>query len=90
MYSRIAGTGSYLPEKVLTNRDLERMVDTSDEWIVTRTGIRERRIAADGETASDMALAASRRALAMCWTISRPTRSPPSGSSRPHCGPASG
>ena len=63
MYSRIAGTGSYLPEKVLTNRDLERMMDTSDEWIVARTGIRERHVAADGEMASDMALRASQRAL---------------------------
>lgn len=63
MYSRIAGTGSYLPEKVLTNRDLERMVDTSDEWIFTRTGIRERHIAAEEELASDLALQASRRAL---------------------------
>ncbi len=64
MHSRIIGTGSYLPEKVLTNRDLERMVDTSDEWIVTRTGIRERRIAGDDQMASDLALEASRRALA--------------------------
>jgi 3-oxoacyl-[acyl-carrier-protein] synthase-3 len=63
MYSRIAGTGSYLPEKVLTNRDLERTVDTSDEWIVARTGIRQRHVAADGEMASDMALCAARRAL---------------------------
>jgi 3-oxoacyl-[acyl-carrier-protein] synthase III len=63
MYSRIAGTGSYLPEKVLTNRDLERMVDTSDEWIFTRTGIRERHIAAGDQLASDLALQASRRAL---------------------------
>jgi 3-oxoacyl-[acyl-carrier-protein] synthase III len=63
VHSRIAGTGSYLPEKVLTNRDLEGMVDTSDEWIVTRTGIRERRIAADAEQASDLALHASRAAL---------------------------
>jgi 3-oxoacyl-[acyl-carrier-protein] synthase III len=63
MHSRIIGTGSYLPAKILTNRDLERMVDTSDEWILTRTGIRERRIAADDEMASDLALAASRRAL---------------------------
>jgi 3-oxoacyl-[acyl-carrier-protein] synthase-3 len=63
MYSRIAGTGSYLPEKVLTNRDLERMMDTSDEWIVARTGIRERHVAADGEMASDMALQAAQRAL---------------------------
>jgi 3-oxoacyl-[acyl-carrier-protein] synthase-3 len=64
MYSRIAGTGSYLPEKVLTNHDLERMVDTSDDWIVARTGIRQRHIAADGEMASDMGLHAARRALA--------------------------
>ena len=56
MYARIVGTGSYLPEKVLTNRDLERLVETTDEWIVTRTGIRERHIAADGQTASDLAL----------------------------------
>jgi 3-oxoacyl-[acyl-carrier-protein] synthase-3 len=64
MRSRIVGTGSHLPEKILTNRDLESMVDTTDEWIVSRTGIRERRIAAEGETASDLALAASRHALA--------------------------
>jgi 3-oxoacyl-[acyl-carrier-protein] synthase-3 len=64
VHSRIIGTGSYLPEKVLTNRDLESMVDTSDEWIVSRTGIRERRVAADCEMASDLALEASQRALA--------------------------
>jgi len=64
MRSRIVGTGSHLPEKILTNRDLESMVETTDEWIVSRTGIRERRIAAEGETASDLALAASRHALA--------------------------
>jgi 3-oxoacyl-[acyl-carrier-protein] synthase-3 len=62
-YSRIIGTGSYLPEKVLTNRDLETLVDTSDEWIYTRTGIRQRHVAAENESASDLALAASRRAL---------------------------
>jgi 3-oxoacyl-[acyl-carrier-protein] synthase-3 len=62
-YSRIVGTGSYLPEKVLTNRDLEKMVDTSDEWIRTRSGIRERHIAADGEVASDLAYAAATRAI---------------------------
>ena len=62
-YSRLVGTGSYLPEKVLTNQDLERMVDTSDEWIVSRTGIRQRHIAAAEQNASDLALAASRRAL---------------------------
>jgi 3-oxoacyl-[acyl-carrier-protein] synthase III len=64
MYSRIAGTGSYLPEKVLTNHDLAKLVDTSDEWIVARTGIRERHVAADNEVASDLALAAAQRAIA--------------------------
>lgn len=59
----IAGTGSYLPERVLTNRELESMVDTSDEWIQERTGIRERRMAAPHEVTSDLALAASRQAL---------------------------
>ncbi len=62
--ARIAGTGHYVPEKVLTNLDLEKMVDTTDQWIVERTGIRERRIAAEGETTSDMAAEAARRALA--------------------------
>jgi 3-oxoacyl-[acyl-carrier-protein] synthase-3 len=62
-YARIAGTGSYLPTKVLTNRDLEGSVETSDEWIFSRTGIRERHIAADNECASDLALIASQRAL---------------------------
>lgn len=59
----IAGTGSYLPEKVLTNDDLSRMVDTSDEWIYPRTGIRSRRIAGPREQTSDMAAEAGRRAL---------------------------
>ena len=59
----IVGTGSYLPEKVVTNFDLEKMVDTSDEWIFTRTGIRERRIVSDSETTSTMAVEASRRAM---------------------------
>ncbi len=63
IYSRITGTGSYLPEKVLRNRDLEGTIDTSDEWIYTRTGIRQRHIAADAETTSDLALVASRRAI---------------------------
>ena len=61
-YSRVAGTGSYLPEKVLTNADLEKLVDTSDEWIRTRTGIERRHIAADHETSSSMAEHAARRA----------------------------
>jgi 3-oxoacyl-[acyl-carrier-protein] synthase III len=59
----LTGIGSYAPERVLTNADLEAMVDTSDEWIVTRTGIRERRIAADEQAASDLALPAARTAL---------------------------
>ncbi|MCE7917373.1 MAG: 3-oxoacyl-ACP synthase, partial [Nitrosomonas sp. PRO5] len=63
MYSRIIGTGSYLPEKILTNQDLESMVDTSDEWIRTRTGIERRHIAAEGQMASDLALEASRNAI---------------------------
>lgn len=63
MYSKIIGTGSYLPSKVLTNFDLEKMVDTSHEWIVTRSGIAERRVAAEGEMTSDLALQASRRAI---------------------------
>jgi len=62
-YSRIAGTGGYLPEKVLTNADLEKMVDTTDQWITDRTGIKERHIAAADETACDMAEAAARRAI---------------------------
>ncbi|WP_440222748.1 beta-ketoacyl-ACP synthase III [Dokdonella sp. MW10] len=63
LYSRIAGTGSYLPDKVVTNADLEKFVETSDEWIRTRTGIRERRMAADGETTGDLAFHAATRAL---------------------------
>jgi 3-oxoacyl-[acyl-carrier-protein] synthase III len=62
-YSRIAGTGSYLPERILTNAELERMVDTSDEWIVTRTGIRQRHIAAEGQYTSDLAYEAALRAI---------------------------
>jgi 3-oxoacyl-[acyl-carrier-protein] synthase-3 len=64
-YARITGWGKYVPERRLTNFDLEKMVDTSDEWIRTRTGIRERRIAAPGETCCTMSLASARRALAM-------------------------
>jgi 3-oxoacyl-[acyl-carrier-protein] synthase-3 len=61
--SVVRGIGSYLPEKVLTNNDLAAMVDTSDDWIVQRTGIRERHIAAEGELTSDLATVAARRAL---------------------------
>ncbi len=63
IYARIAGTGSYLPDKVLTNDDLAKFVDTSDEWIAARTGIRERHVAAEGETTGDLAYQASLRAL---------------------------
>lgn len=62
-FSRIVGTGSYLPEKVVTNADLEKMLDTSDEWIRERSGISERRIARDDETSGDMAEVAAQRAM---------------------------
>lgn len=62
-FARIAGTGSYLPEKILTNKDLEKMVDTTDEWIRERTGICKRHIAAEGETTCDLAEHASRLAM---------------------------
>ena len=63
--ARITGTGSYVPEKVMTNFDFEKFMDTSDEWIRTRTGIRERHIAADDENTSDLATKAAERALEM-------------------------
>jgi len=63
MYSRIKGTGSYLPEKILSNNDLEKMVDTTDEWIFERTGIKERHIAAENETTCDLAEHAARAAM---------------------------
>lgn len=62
--SVVAGCGAYLPERVVTNHELAQRIDTSDEWIVQRTGIRQRHIAADGEKTSDLALAASKKALA--------------------------
>jgi 3-oxoacyl-[acyl-carrier-protein] synthase-3 len=62
-FVKIAGVGSYVPDRILTNADLSAMVDTSDEWIVTRTGIRERRIAAADQTTSDLCEIAARRAL---------------------------
>jgi 3-oxoacyl-[acyl-carrier-protein] synthase III len=65
MRARIIGTGSYAPEKVVTNDDLSKKVDTTDEWIFSRTGIRQRRVAKEGEVTSDMATAAARRALEM-------------------------
>ncbi len=66
MRARIAGTGSYVPAKVLTNADLERLVATSDAWIVERTGIRERHVAGPGEACSDLAVKAAERALTAC------------------------
>ncbi|MEZ5477300.1 MAG: beta-ketoacyl-ACP synthase III [Thiolinea sp.] len=64
IYSRIIGTGSYLPPNIMTNHDLEKIVDTSDQWIVERTGIRQRHVA-ENQTASDLALVAAQRALDM-------------------------
>ena len=61
--AKIIGTGSYVPERVLTNQDLEKMVETNDEWIVTRTGMKERRIARADEFTSDMGLEAAKKAL---------------------------
>lgn len=69
-YSRIIGTGGYLPEKVLTNVELEKSIDTTDTWITERTGIRQRHIAAEGEFTVDLAEAASRRALEAAGLIS--------------------
>ncbi|PIE00398.1 MAG: 3-oxoacyl-ACP synthase [Thiothrix nivea] len=65
IYSRIIGTGSYLPARIMTNGDLEQIVDTSDEWIFERTGIRQRHVAAEGQASSDLALIAAQRALEM-------------------------
>jgi 3-oxoacyl-[acyl-carrier-protein] synthase-3 len=62
-YSKIIGTGSYLPERILTNADLEKMVDTTDAWITERTGIRQRHVMAEGETTGDMSYEAARRAM---------------------------
>ena len=64
----ILGTGYYVPEKIMTNADLEKIVDTSDEWIVERTGIKERRIAEDGVPMSDLAMKAAESALADAGT----------------------
>src|SRR5438445_10835205 len=61
--ARIIGVGAYAPKRILTNEELERMVETSDEWIVQRTGIRERRIADESEATSDLALKAAQQAL---------------------------
>ena len=63
IYSKIAGTGSYLPEKILTNKDLESIVDTSDEWITDRTGIKKRHIVADDQSTTDLATMAAKKAI---------------------------
>ena len=63
IYSKINATGSYLPERILSNKDLEKSLDTTDEWIVSRTGIKERHIIGDDETTSDMAYKAALDAL---------------------------
>ena len=63
IYARIAGTGSYLPEKILTNKDLEQFVETNDEWIAERTGIRQRHVAAEGQTTCDLAYEAALKAM---------------------------
>lgn len=71
MKTRVLGTGHYLPERILTNRDIEQMVETSDQWIVERTGIKERRITPPGLSTSDLALIASRNALAAAGITSK-------------------
>ena len=61
IYSKIAGTGRYLPEKILTNADLEKLVDTTDEWIRTRTGVERRHVASEDQTTSDLCVEAAKR-----------------------------
>lgn len=63
IYSKIGGTGSYLPKKTLTNKDLEAMVETNDQWITDRTGIKKRHIVADDETTTDLAFFAAEKAI---------------------------
>jgi 3-oxoacyl-[acyl-carrier-protein] synthase-3 len=63
IYSRIAGTGSFLPERIITNAEMEKLVETSDDWIASRTGIRQRHIAVEGQTTGDLAFGAAKAAL---------------------------
>ena len=63
IYSKIAGTGRYLPERILTNADVEKLVDTSDEWIRTRTGVERRHVADENQTTSDLCVEAARIAM---------------------------
>ena len=79
IYARIAGTGSYLPEKVLSNEELARTVETSDEWIRERTGITQRHIAADEQTTGDLAYEAALRALEAAGMAASMMRWPVSG-----------
>ncbi|HET7377168.1 MAG TPA: beta-ketoacyl-ACP synthase 3, partial [Anaerolineae bacterium] len=69
LFGRITGWGKAVPDKILTNRDLEKMVDTSDEWIVTRTGIHERRIAGEGETTATLSVKAAQAAMTRAGII---------------------
>jgi 3-oxoacyl-[acyl-carrier-protein] synthase-3 len=71
IYARIAGTGSCLPEKIVTNADLEKLVETSDEWIASRTGIRQRHIAAEGQTTCDLAEGAARAAMEAAGVVAK-------------------
>lgn len=71
IYSRLAGTGSYLPKKLVTNADLEKMVDTTDEWIMQRVGIRQRHVMSEGETVATMSVEAAQRALDACGLQAR-------------------
>src|SRR3546814_17733199 len=83
IYSRIAGTGSYLPEKVLTNDDLAQIVDTSDEWITSRPGIRQSHVAAEGETTGDLAYPAAVRAMEAAGVAASATAPIPPGTPAP-------
>ena len=85
----LIGTGSYVPETRLTNSDLEKMVETSNEWIIERTGIEERRIAAPGEKTSDMATQAAKKAMEAAGRFSKlPEKLIDAGSAVAGCGPA--
>jgi 3-oxoacyl-[acyl-carrier-protein] synthase-3 len=68
--SVLRGTGSYLPDRIITNAEMEKMVETSDEWIVQRTGIRARHVAAENQSTSDMAIKAAKRASNRIWPFS--------------------
>jgi 3-oxoacyl-[acyl-carrier-protein] synthase-3 len=77
--ARITGVGAFLPKRILTNADLEKMVDTNDEWIVQRTGIRERRIVDENEATSDLAVRAAQQALERANLLRKTSNSSRSG-----------